>query len=275
MQALLQEKWRRRKPLVGTHVGDLAWRSRERDFENIGLWREDGELVAWAWLTPPAELDLHLHPDRHDPRLLRNVLDWFELRSGRDSPPTVWALEAESDLVRVLEDAGYRAASGSWFVHLVRSLDDALPAAAPPAGFSLGRVASDDLARRVAVQRAAFAASTTTEEKYSRLTETWPYRADLDVVVEAPNGRFAAFCLAWLDDANGVGELEPVGTRPELRRRGLARAACLEALSALRELGADTAVVYALGGVEDDRALSLYRSVGFEPHSRHLRFTRP
>jgi ribosomal protein S18 acetylase RimI-like enzyme len=274
MQSLLQAKWRRGKPFVRTHVGDLAWWSREGDFENIGLWREGGELVAWAWFTPPAELDFHLHPGRDDPQLVQDVLDWFERRSAAGALRTVWALEAEGDLVAALEEAGYERAEDSWFVHLVRSLERPLSAPTLPSGFSLGHVARGDVARRVDVQRAAFDRSTTTEEKYARLIETWPYRADLDVVVEAPDRRFAAFCLAWLDDANAVGELEPVGTHPEFRRRGLARAACLRALATLRELGADTAVVYALGGVEGDRALSLYRSVGFEPKSRHLRFIR-
>ena len=52
-------------------------------------------------------------------------------------------------------------------------------------------------------------------ETYAEMTQAWPYRADLDCVVEAPDGRLAAYCLAWLDEANAAGELEPVGTHPE------------------------------------------------------------
>lgn len=275
MQALLQEKWRREKPLVRTHVGDVAWWSREGDFDNVGLWREDGELVAWAWFTPPAELDFHLHPDRRsDQQLLDEVLDWFGHRAADGSARAVWALEDEEDAIAALEEAGFEAAGDWWFVHLVRPLEQ-LPAVAVADGFLLRHVAPGDVARRVDVQRAAFERSTTTEEKYARLVETWPYSPELDVVVEAPDGRFAAFCLAWLDDANAVGELEPVGAHPSFRRRGLAHAACAQALAVLRELGADTAVVYALAGAGDGGALSLYRSLGFEPRSRHVRLTKP
>ena len=65
----------------------------------------------------------------------------------------------------------------------------------------------------------------------------WPYRGSLDCVVEAPDGRFAAYVLVWPDDENGVGELEPVGVREEFRRRGLGSAVCTFALRRLYEEG--------------------------------------
>ena len=52
-----------------------------------------------------------------------------------------------------------------------------------------------------------------TESSYSTVMESWPYRSSLDCVVEAPDGRFAAYVLVWPDDENGVGLFEPVGTR--------------------------------------------------------------
>jgi hypothetical protein len=35
---------------------------------------------------------------------------------------------------------------------------------------------------------------------------TWPYRSDLDFVLEADDGTPAAFALGWYDDANGLAE---------------------------------------------------------------------
>jgi ribosomal protein S18 acetylase RimI-like enzyme len=159
-------------------------------------------------------------------------------------------------------------------VHLARRLDD-IPRADPSAPYRLDHVRDpDDVSRRVAAQRAAFV-STLTDEKYRRLRTTWPYRPELDVVVQAADGACAAFCLAWLDDENAVGELEPVGTDPAHARRGLARAACLEALHRLRGVGARTAVVYARGDAEYPAPLRLYRSLGFDPCGRQLRFVLP
>jgi hypothetical protein len=62
------------------------------------------------------------------------------------------------------------------------------------------------------------AESEMTRESYQVVMCTWPYRHDLDQVVEAPDGRLAAFALGWLDAANRVGELEPVGTDPRCAR---------------------------------------------------------
>jgi GNAT superfamily N-acetyltransferase len=117
-----------------------------------------------------------------------------------------------------------------------------------PAGSPSARSARTISARRVAVHRAVWHPSRVTEASYRNVMTAWPYRGRLDWVVEAPDGRFAAQCLVWLDEHNAVGELEPVGTLPEFRRRGLARTVCLAALHAARDAGARKAVVYPVIG---------------------------
>ncbi len=57
------------------------------------------------------------------------------------------------------------------------------------------------------------------DDVYACVRAAWPYRQDLDCVVEAPDGTIAAYALAWLDEANGVGELEPVGTHAAHQQR--------------------------------------------------------
>ena len=264
MQRLVQDAWRKRGPLVEFHVGDLAWMSREPEARNR-VWRADADPVAFAWISPPDELGYLVDDDAlHD-----DVLEWFERES--DDIRTVWALETDAAKTRALAERGYRRADGAFFVHLTRSLDD-VPAAPVPHGYRLSHVGADDVPRRVAVQRAAFAGSTTTEEKYRRLLRTWPYRPELDVVVEAADGAYAAFCLGWLDDENAVVELEPVGTHPEHARRGLATGAILDALRHASDHGARTAVVYARGDEAYPAPLRLYRSLGFEPVAAQHRY---
>jgi ribosomal protein S18 acetylase RimI-like enzyme len=85
---------------------------------------------------------------------------------------------------------------------------------------------------------------------------------------------FAAYCLAWLDERNRVGELEPVGTDPRFARRGLAAAVCTFALARLREHGARTAVVYARGDAAYPAPKRLYESIGFRPFTRSVTFRR-
>ena len=106
----------------------------------------------------------------------------------------------------------------------------------------------------------------------SRSSRTvWPYRADLDCVAGDPDGSLVAYCLAWLDDANRVGELEPVGTHPDYRRRGLASAVCLFALKRLKEEGATLGIVYSIAGSE---ATALYESIGLRQHTRSLQLLK-
>ena len=268
MQRLVQELWKLRGPLVAAHVGDLAWWSREPS-GRARAWRDGRRVVAWGWLSPPGELESVVHPERPD--LVGQVLDWFESEAEGDERE-VWSLEAEPEWTAELERRGYRR-DEIFFERLARP---AKPdeSAGVPEGYRLRTMAGrEDVAARVEVQRAAFA-STMTDEKYAPVQRTWPYRPELDVVVEAPDGSFAAFCTAWLDDENAVGELEPVGVHPAHQRRGLGRAVCVGALHALHEHGAETAIVSARGDAGYPAPLVLYRSLGFDSVGRKLRFLR-
>ena len=102
--------------------------------------------------------------------------------------------------------------------------------------------------------------------------QAWPYRSDLDCIAVAPDGHVAAYCLAWLDGENRVGELEPVGTHADFRRRGLAAAVCAFALRRLAEEGATRAVVYARGDAAYPAPKLLYESLGFRAHARTIPF---
>ena len=251
MQALQQELWSLAGPRVQIHVGDLAWWV-HRPPAKRRLWLDGERCVAWGWLQPPATLDYAVHPDRRD--IEEDVLAWFEGEAEGDLLST-YVLEGE----RVdAYEAGEKA-----FTYYVRELDE-LQEPELPEGFALRTVEPEDFLERVAVHRAVWTPSRVTPEVYRRVTETWPYRADLDCVVEAPDGTFAAYVLCWYDDANGVGELEPVGTHPAFRRRGLGAAVCTYALRRLRDVGARSAVVYAT----DAPARALYERVGFRQHTR-------
>jgi ribosomal protein S18 acetylase RimI-like enzyme len=264
MQSLQQELWALEGPDVATHVGDLAWRlSREDLAWKRRLWFDGERCVAWAWLERPATLDHEVHPEHRD-ALQREVLDWFEAEAEGDVL-TAYALEPNR-----LAVWGYgRPDPHRWYAYHVRELDRDVPEPALPAGFSIRTVGGgDDFRKRVEVHRAVWAPSRVTEAVYRRVTQAWPYRADLDCVVEAPDGTFAAYVLCWYDDANRVGELEPVGSHPDYRRRGLGAAVCSYALQRLRELGGRQAIVYAGGREQDAPARALYESIGFRRHAR-------
>ena len=69
------------------------------------------------------------------------------------------------------------------------------------------------------------------------------FRRDLTIVVEAPDGAFAAFSGLWFEPVNKFAYVEPVATDPAYRRMGLGRAAVLEGIRRCGELGATVAYV--------------------------------
>lgn len=69
----------------------------------------------------------------------------------------------------------------------------------------------------------------------------------------------ASSTIMWLDEANRTAEFEPVGTRPDHRRLGLARAA-----------GALRMTVACLGAPGHPQARGLYYGVGFRALSRDV-----
>ena len=100
------------------------------------------------------------------------------------------------------------------------------------------------------------------------------HTAGIQSVAYAPDGRLAAYCLAWLDEANAAGELEPVGTHPDFRRLGLAASVCRFALHRLAAHGGIQAVVYAFVDPANRGPKLLYESLGFREVSRALRLVK-
>ena len=263
IQELCAESWRQLGPYAPVHVGDVAWWMYQRPNRlaeaRVQLWLDDRACVAfaWNWLSK-GDLDCVVHPDR--PERLDDVLAWAEAA-------TVYTQESDSEKIARLQAHGYERVDGDISNHMVLPLDGELGEPQVPAGYRLRTLGPEDLDRRVEVHRAAFAPSRVVPESYARLQQEWPYRLDLDHVLEAPDGTFAAFCLAWLDEENRAGLLEPVGTHPDHRRRGLATAACLGALRSIRAAGATVAVI---GSLDPSPAETVYERLGFTSVTRHV-----
>ena len=264
MQDLTAECWRLDGPFVIATIGDLPWwmyqHLNKLDEARVRLWLEDGRCVAWGWVE--GGLIFMVHPQHRE--RLADVLDWAEADA-------VTALEHDTASIEALRARGYVADESRWFDHMTRSLDD-LPEPRVHDGYALRAVrGEDELLARTESHRAAWEPSRVVPASYRAVMRAWPYRAELDWVAVAPDGTLAANCLCWLDEANRIVELEPVGTHPSHRRRGLAAAVCLAALKAAREAGADTGLVYPVNGFP---AATLYESIGFRAISRHLTFRK-
>ncbi|WP_257004085.1 GNAT family N-acetyltransferase [Streptomyces sp. SA15] len=107
------------------------------------------------------------------------------------------------------------------------------------------------------------------------MRDTWPYRPELDLVVVSPAGDVVAYCQGWYDETNGIGEFEPVGTHPDHRRLGLARAVCTAVLHAFARAGGHRAVVYSRGDAAHPVPKRLYESMDFSVYSRTYTYVGP
>lgn len=250
MQAIASARWRTHGPYVEQHVGDIAWGANP----SLGKELVRALLVEGAYAFRDDDV-WHLGGrDDAMPELVARAAE---------AGASVYALESEGPKVAALRDAGFTEA-GDWLWHCVRDLDDLPPF---PSGVVSGEQDPD---RRVALHRAAWTSSRFTRETYDAVRATPPYRGDLDVVVG-----WRAYALAWYDAGSASGELEPVGTDREHRRQGYGAQACVAALHRLREAGATTAVVYAVGDPANQGPRHLYESVGFRVADRHVRYLPP
>jgi ribosomal protein S18 acetylase RimI-like enzyme len=251
------------------HIGDLAWNFALAPDADTRLWRHHDRVVAWAWLEPPDSAMLQLDPAR--PELADDVVDWIESRLAGEV--RLELARTETALNDAVARRGYTVIDGPFMVSLRRSLTD-LPSVGVPAGFRCRAMVPDDADAWVDTHRAAFGGTGLSAARYRQLTTVWPYQPEFCAVVEAPDGQVAAYCQGWFDEINGIGEFEPVGTRPEFRRLGLARAACLEVLHAFATAGGQRAVVYSRGDAAYPVPKLVYESLGFTAFTRTDWFRR-
>jgi len=267
MQELALEERRLLGPRAQWHVGDIAWNLRQHegreDDWRIRVWVADGQVVAWSWLQQDGRA--HLEHDVHPAYL--HLLDELLAEPGAR---VAMAFADDAERRDALARYGFTQ-PGQAMHYLVRELPDPPEPPPLPDGFRCRTVGDGDVPERVSIHREVWAPSRVTEGSYGQVRGQWPYRESLDCVVEAPDGRFAAYCLCWPDDANSVGEFEPVGVRPEFRRRGLGSAVCTFALRRLHEEGCRQAIVYCA----NEPACALYQSLGFRVHTSLVEYARP
>jgi GNAT superfamily N-acetyltransferase len=274
----------------GASVGELAWIfGRGHTARGSGwprrLWFADDALVAWGWAFFPyrarlsdgsmkevtgADLVYQVHPDHRE--LVDEVIDWYDgVAAGQER--TVMPSAADEFGLRRWAAHGYETDpdslgdTGSWTQLNERDLDD-LEQPVLPDGFRFRNADETGPAAVVQAHVDAWAPSPYTAEAYAGVRRTPPYRGDLHVLVEAPDGTMAASTIMWLDDVNRTAEFEPVGTHPGFRRLGLARAMLLHGMRLARDAGAEQMTVVCLGAPGYPKARGLYYSLGFKMFTR-------
>lgn len=294
MQGLAQQVTALRPELLNgdATVGELAW-VWAKDFDTLGpfwrhrLWFVDGRLAGWGWAHLPyriprgdgtfresgtANLIWQTHPDR--PELLAGILDWYDEIAGNvDRLLTIQSADVAAQTIVTRHGYAFDTEAGgddgSWVQFNMRELAD-LPAPALPAGFRFVTAADVAAADAVKAHRAAWHPSAFNDLAFERVQRTWPYRADLHVLVAAPDDILAATAIIWLDEATQTAEFEPVGTHPQFRRRGLGAALQLHGMHLAKTAGAKHMLVACRGAPAHPAAREMYYGVGFRAFTRDL-----
>ena len=237
--------------------------------EMTGVWEnEAGEVVGVVNIEHAdrshrgwGEAFFQRHPDYDF--LLPEMLDFAEANlCNRERNLLFIPIYDHDDAFRALvRERGYQQNDQYTLWDSVFTIQGELPDYTLPRGYRLQSMADDnDLDRR----RKAFGLGFNHPDPrdwpsllaYQELQRAPDYCRELDLYVVAPDGEFVAFCIAWWDKHNRIANLEPVGTVPEHRRQGLARAVVLEAIRRVAALGVEKVFV------GSDQAF--YLSLGFE-----------
>lgn len=239
--------------------------------ELLTIWEDDQGVAAWLLVNVKyRSFDAQVRPALRGGDFERAIL---ALAFDR----TI-ALMAQHDVVsdKVFADAFRKDAARN---HLLSDLgwerDDELPyvlnqmslqpMAMPvlPEGFIYRTAESpQDAAALADVHNAAFG-SIWTAEMYRKVMESPGYDPQRELVIQAPDGSFIAFCVIRYDHFNKMGLFEPVGTHRDYQRRGFGRAIMCFGFQRMIAVGMVNASVAHFGN--NTAARGLYQSCGFKP----------
>ena len=249
-----------------------------------------GRFAAAAWVTCDddlpheyrASLDGRVHPDYRGRGLGSFILQWMETRarqilSGlKQDRPAVLRIDfydRSDDALVLFEQHGFRFsfAEDEWR----RDLKQALSVAELPEGTALVTWSPESATLFFDVYQDAFRE----RPRFPHWSEdTWRlnftggagFRPDLSLLLfQGPEAVGFALCYVETEGAQepaSVGWIVQMGVRPVWRRRGLGSALLNEVMRGFRAEGLRWAALEV--GIDNERALRLYQSVGFERQRR-------
>jgi ribosomal protein S18 acetylase RimI-like enzyme len=255
--------------------------------QNTRLWFDAaGSLKLFALVDHYCNLLFELDPALATPNLEQEIIDWGVacIRRMSAADDEVQSLDAscraeDSWRLAFLERHGFLKQE-SCSVGMQRSLAEPIPAPQLPPGFSIRPVrGEEEVQALVALHRAAFDSTSMTDEERLAMMRGPDYERELDLVVVAPDGRLAAYCVCTISAEENQrsgrkdGYTDPVATHPDFQKLGLGKALLCAGMSLLKARGAETAV---LGTSSENIAMQKTAlAVGFQVTSTKIWFSKP
>jgi ribosomal protein S18 acetylase RimI-like enzyme len=255
-------EWQHDGAPVQLHPGDLGWHWRfgaDTTAAAVRTWNRDGQILAVGLVDSPGLVRLAIAPGaQHDEELARQmVADVTQPERGLLPAGSV-AVEARfGGLFReLLLDDGWDL-DEPW-TPLRRDLAEPVE----HCGFRVEVTGPQQAHVRAAVQRAAFANSTFTEERWHAMAAAPPYADARCLVGYDDSGVAVAAATVWSAGPGRPGLLEPVGVHRDHRGHRHGTAITIAAAAALRDIGSSSAIVST--PASNVAAVATYKSAGFQ-----------
>lgn len=234
----------------------------------FGIWEEAGEIVGmvhYEWHLGEAFFEFHpafRHLQREMLEYAENNLAGISEKDGRKYL-CAYVNDNDAEFISLVKERGYQHDPEGDRPMAKFDIPKPFPLITLPDGFQLKSLADDpDWAKVHRVLWRGFDHGDDVPmnedefESRRQMFDTPKARRDLKVVVEAPDGNFAAFCGVFYEPTGRFAYVEPLATDPDYRRMGLGKAAVLEGIRRCASLGATAAYV--------GSDLPIYMAIGFK-----------
>ncbi|MDH5449886.1 MAG: GNAT family N-acetyltransferase [Candidatus Bathyarchaeota archaeon] len=242
--------------------------------DDIRIWEEtngsptpsEKEIIALA--NPESPTDYFIQIDPAYSFLEREILEWIEKHckekkkdAHKKEKLRIHTIEGNSTRESLLSELDYNKGEISGYLRL-RPIDSPIPPLGHCESYEIRSIkGKSDYDQLATVTRLVFGhGEWFSAEVYEEITRCSFYKQDLDLVAVAPDGTFASFCTFRIDPASKITNLEPVGTHPDHRKLGLAKALIFEGLR--RALKYNPSLFY-VGAANTPAVNRLYESTGY------------
>jgi mycothiol synthase len=216
--------------------------------ELVRIWQAPaGQIVGVTTHEFDGGVFLQIHPEyRH---IEADMLDWAEAHLAQvDESGSTWlevrVYDYDQYRTELLRRRGYTQ-TGQYENLRRRSMTLPIPDIPVPDGYIVRtmRHHPEDRQHLAALLNAAFRRDFHSAEEYRNFQSAPIYRAEFDIVVEAPDGALVANAGFTVYENESFALIEPVCTHPDHQNKGLARAAIAEGLRRVQATGIKTTYI--------------------------------
>lgn len=257
-------------------LGDLDYiRAFDERFPEKVMICEVGEGTVIGAVWPGHYRILHIVTGPEYTQYESDILVWAEqhfcaptlLEDRTGNEVSVWAYDEDTVRVQLLKERGYT--KHTWYMYSgMFELGPSLPEPQFPPGYQVRPLIEADRGAKINIMGGSAGLTAPTAEIYERLINSPTYQPELDLAVVDDHEQMVGFANVWHDTANHIAIIEPFGTAPTHRRKGLATNLLYECMHRLRARGVSELYINH-GGLwtldpEPDDAMRVYKTAGFQ-----------